>query len=63
MDVADQCYGYIPAIRRIRRLTGSNLIDPVLGSDYTPDDGEVWRQKFTSKWRFRALEYRDFLVP
>ena len=60
---ADECYAYIPAIRRVRRLTGSDLTDPLLGSDTIPDDFEVWRQKLDSKMKFRVLERRDFLVP
>ena len=63
LDTADECYAYIPAIRRIRRLTGSDLTDPLLGSDIIPDDFEVWRQKLDSKMTFRILEKRDFLVP
>jgi len=59
----DDCYGYIPAIRRIRRLTGSDLTDPLLGSDAVPDDFEVWRQKLNKNMTFRVLECRDFLVP
>jgi len=63
VDRQDECYAYIPAIRRIRRLTGSDNTDPMLGSDCVFDDFEVWRQKLDSKMKFRALEYRDFLVP
>ncbi|HLA28753.1 MAG TPA: DUF1329 domain-containing protein [Syntrophales bacterium] len=63
IDKADECYAYIPAIRRVRRLTGSDLTDPLLGSDTIPDDFEVWRQKLDSKMKFRVLERRDFLVP
>ena len=59
----DECYAYIPAIRRIRRLTGSDLTDPLLGSDCVVDDFEVWRQKFDSRMAFKILEKRDFLVP
>src|SRR3989304_6725499 len=46
IDKGDEVYAYIPAIRRVRRLTGGDFTDPVLGSDYVPDDGEVMRQKF-----------------
>ncbi|HLA27678.1 MAG TPA: DUF1329 domain-containing protein [Syntrophales bacterium] len=59
----DDTYAYIPAIRRIRRLTGNDLTDPLLGSDATPDDFEIWRQKLNSIMKFRVLEHRDFLVP
>jgi len=63
MGKADECYAFIPAIRRIRRLTGSDFTDPLLGTDATTDDFEVWRQKIDSRMKFRVLEYRDFLVP
>ena len=38
-------------------------IPPLLGTDATTDDFEVWRQKFDSRMKFRVLEQRDFLVP
>ncbi len=63
LDRADESYAYIPALRRIRRLTGADLTDPLLGSDCVPDDFEVWRQKLDSRMKIRALECRDFLVP
>jgi len=63
IDKPDEVYGYIPALRRLRRLTGSDCTDPMLGSDVAYDDFEVWRQKFDSKMTLRVLEYRDFLVP
>ena len=63
IDAPDQCYGYIPALRRMRRFTGSDVTDPVLGTDMVMDDFEVWRQKLTSQMKFKVLEYRDFLVP
>ena len=63
VEKPDDCYAYIPAIRRVRRLTGSDLTDPLLGSDCVPDDFEVWRQKMDSKMTFQILERRDFLVP
>lgn len=36
----DDLLSYIPSMRRIRRLSGSNTQDPVVGSDYSWDD---WR--------------------
>ena len=44
-------------------MTGADLTDPLLGSDYVPDDGEVWRQKFNSRMKISVLEQRDFLFP
>jgi len=59
----DECYSYLPALRRLRRLTGSDLTDPLLGSDTIPDDFQIWRQKINSKITFKILETRDFLAP
>ena len=59
----DDCYSYIPALRRIRRLTGSDLTDPLLGSDCIPDDFESWRQKINPKMTFQILGIKKFLVP
>lgn len=59
----DECYGYIPAIRRIRRLTGADVTDPILGSDCINDDFEVWRQKFNPKMTFRVIGNKDCLFP
>ena len=63
INKADDSYAYIPALRRVRRLTGADDTDPLLGTDATTDDFEVFRQKFDSRMKFRILEHRDFLVP
>ena len=39
---SDELYVYIPAIRRTKRMSGSNRSDPYLGSDFTIDDGNGW---------------------
>ncbi|MDY6861599.1 MAG: DUF1329 domain-containing protein [Thermodesulfobacteriota bacterium] len=59
----DDVFSYVPAIRRLRRLTGSDVTDPMLGGDNTYDDFEVVRQKITPKMTFKILGYRDYLVP
>ena len=63
VDKPDECYAYIPALRRMRRLTGKDTTDPMLGSDAVFDDFEVWRQKLDSRMKFRVLEFRDYLAP
>lgn len=63
IDKEDKVYSYLPVLRRLRRLTGRDVADPILGSDYIFDDCEVWRQKLNSKMTFRILEIRNFLVP
>ncbi|MDY6864339.1 MAG: DUF1329 domain-containing protein [Thermodesulfobacteriota bacterium] len=60
LDKIDDVYSYIPAIRRIRRLTGSDVCDPVLGSDLMYDDFEGIRQRFTPKMKFK-MNKRDML--
>ncbi|MDY6862133.1 MAG: DUF1329 domain-containing protein [Thermodesulfobacteriota bacterium] len=63
IERVDEVYSYIPALRRIRRLTGSDVCDPMLGSDQIYDDFECWRQKIDPKMTFNILGVRDFLVP
>ena len=58
----DDVYAYIPALRRLRRLSGSDVTDPVGGSDLCMDDYEIWRQKVDPKMTFQFSE-RDFLRP
>jgi len=58
----DDVYSYLPALRRVRRLTGSDVTDPLLGSDAIMDDYEVWRRKINSKMTFEMKEGR-FLQP
>ncbi|MDY6863657.1 MAG: outer membrane lipoprotein-sorting protein [Thermodesulfobacteriota bacterium] len=58
----DDVYSYIPVLRRIRRLTGSDLTDPMLGSDACYDDFQVWRQKINPRMTFK-MRQNKFLVP
>ena len=62
IDKPDDVFSYIPAIRRIRRLTGRDVTDPMLGSDACYDDFEVTRQKIDSKMTFNIFGPKDFLV-
>ncbi len=59
----DEAFSYIPAIRRMRRLTGADITDPILGSDEVSDDFECWRQKINSKMTFKMYGPKEFLVP
>ncbi|MDY6863824.1 MAG: outer membrane lipoprotein-sorting protein, partial [Thermodesulfobacteriota bacterium] len=56
LEKPDAVYSYIPAIRRVRRLTGSDVTDPMLGSDCVYDDFETWRQKIDTKMTFKLGE-------
>ena len=58
----DEVYSYLPALRRVRRLTGSDLTDPLLGSDCIMDDYEVWRRKIDTRMTFEMKE-GSFLQP
>jgi hypothetical protein len=59
----DDVFSYIPAIRRVRRMTGSDVTDPVLGSDCIYDDFDSWQQKIQTKMSFNMLGKKEFLVP
>ncbi|MDY6862452.1 MAG: DUF1329 domain-containing protein [Thermodesulfobacteriota bacterium] len=59
----DDVYSYIPAIRRIRRLTGADLTDPMMGTDMCNDDFEGWRQKINPIMTFKILGAKAFLFP
>jgi len=63
IEKMDEVFSYIPAIRRIRRLTGSDLTDPLLGTDEVTDDFEVWRQKINQKMSFKFPGKKKFIVP
>ena len=54
----DDVFSYIPAIRRMRRLTGSDVTDPMLGSDTIYDDFELFKQKITEGMNFTMRETR-----
>ncbi|MDY6861875.1 MAG: DUF1329 domain-containing protein, partial [Thermodesulfobacteriota bacterium] len=59
----DDVFSYLPALRRIRRLTGKDVCDPVLGSDSIYDDFENWQGKIKPGMKFRILGTKDFLTP
>lgn len=61
LDKSDDTYSYIPALRRIRRLTGSDVTDPMLGTDCCYDDFEVWKQKINHKMTFK-MEDTEVIV-
>jgi len=46
-DVEDSFVTYIPSMRRIRRLAGSNTQDPLVGSDLTWEDWKGWWSKMS----------------
>jgi len=49
----DDFYVYIPAIRRIKKMSGANRSDPYVGSDLIIDDGGGFAGQTNSmKWKF-----------
>jgi len=60
--VEDNSFAYVPAIRRVRRMTPANRSDGMMGSDMAVDDAGMYDGKVTAmKWRFLRKEER--LVP
>ncbi|MDY6863738.1 MAG: DUF1329 domain-containing protein [Thermodesulfobacteriota bacterium] len=59
----DDVFSYIPALRRVRRLTGSDVTDPLLGSDGCYDNFEGWHQKITPEMEFKIVDERNLIVP
>jgi hypothetical protein len=48
----DELYAYIPAIRRVKKMSGANRSDPFMGSDVCVDDADGWSGLTNSmKWR------------
>ena len=49
----DEVFTYVPAIRRVKRMSGANRSDPYMGSEFTIDDGHGWSGLNSSmKWKF-----------
>ena len=50
---ADSVYAYVPAIRRVKRLSGANRSDPQMGSDQCMDDADGFNGHIESmKWSY-----------
>ncbi len=51
----DQLYVYVPAIRRVKRLSGANRSDPYMGSEATLDEAFGWDGLISSmKWTYKG---------
>ncbi len=60
----DDVYVYIPAIRRVKRMSGANRSEPYMGTDATVDDTNGWSGRVNSmKWRFIEERIGLFCVP
>lgn len=58
---ADDAWGYIPTLRRVRRLTAEVRSDSVLGTDQTLDDFYTFSGRPVD-WNWKFLGYRDVLA-
>jgi uncharacterized protein DUF1329 len=58
---ADDAWGYIPNLRRVRRLTAEVKSDSVLGSDQTLDDFYTFSGRPVD-WNWKFLGYRSVLA-
>jgi hypothetical protein len=60
--VEDNTFAYVPAIRRVRRMTPGNRSDSQMGSDMASDDAGMYDGKITAmEWKF--LRQEELLVP
>ena len=51
----DQVYAYVPAIRRVKRLSGANRSDPYMGSEAVFDDAFIWNGLIPSmEWTYKG---------
>ena len=58
----DSTFGYIPAIRRVRRLSPANRSDAYIGSDFCLDDPWIYDGKLSS-FEWKLLRKQEGLVP
>ncbi len=61
----DQNLVYIPAFRRVRKMSGTDTQDAVGGQDVIYDDNGGWSQKLTPNrypYKFEVLDDREYLV-
>ncbi|MGV8075033.1 MAG: DUF1329 domain-containing protein [Syntrophobacteraceae bacterium] len=58
----DEYFAYVPAIRRVKKMSGAARSDPFAGSDFVLDDTNGWEGKNeTMKWKI--LEQKIILMP
>ena len=65
-DQPDMLMMYIPAMRRIRKMTATDTQDPMVGMDLIYDDGESWFQKLSPTrypYKYEVIADREFLIP
>jgi hypothetical protein len=58
----DLLFGFLPSIRRVRRLTPSNRSDPILGGDVVYDDAWGYDGKL-SAFGWKMIAVKELLLP
>ncbi len=64
-DRPDQNLVYIPAFRRVRRMSGTDTQDAIGGQDVIYDDNGGWAQKLTPSrypYKFEIIDEREYLT-
>jgi len=61
-DRQDNTFGYVPAIRRVRRMSPSNRSDTFVGSDECVDDANGYDGKVAA-FDWKLLRVQDALMP
>ncbi|MEQ9010605.1 DUF1329 domain-containing protein [Algiphilus sp.] len=62
-DRVDDSFAYLPAVRRIRRLSGGAWMDPIGGTDQLQDDINVWNTHPNWYPKIEVTGKRWILVP
>lgn len=58
----DNSFGYLPAIRRVRRMSPANRSDALLGGDFAIDDANGYDGKVTA-FTWKSLRRQEALLP
>ena len=61
-DRLDSTFAYVPAIRRVRRMSPANRSDSFLGSDFCVDDAWGYGGKINT-FNWKLIEKKDQLIP
>lgn len=61
-NTPDQAYGYVPAIRRVKKFSGTTRSSPFLGTDFVNDDAYGFYGKIESM-NWKVLDKKIVLLP
>lgn len=62
-DRVDDAFAYLPAVRRIRRLSGGAWMDPIGGTDQLQDDINIWNTHPNWYPKIEVVDKRWILTP